>query len=149
MSATARAGIASSASALAVKAIRHLEAIERTLGRMLELQQGPRMNFMAAGTVAGSGSAGVTATPVLAANPRRRGLSVQNLAAAGSLTLGLGTTSPIAGTGIVLAPGATWDGRISGAVWPGSLSIVASTAGVQFSWLELIGPSSQPLNEAL
>lgn len=150
MPATARAGVVASASQLALRALKHLEKIELTLGRLLELQQGPRLNFLAAGTVAGSGTAGTTPTSgVLSPNPRRRGLNVQNLGSAGSLTLGLGTTTPIAGTGIVLAPGASWDGRVSGAVWPGSVSVVASQAGVAFSWLELMGPSSRPTDGAL
>jgi len=133
---------------MAAKALEHLGAIERVLGRLLELQQSPRVNFLAAGTVAGGGNASTAPMPIIAAEPHRRGLSIQNIAAAGTLTVGLGVTSPIPGQGLTLAAGASWDGRISGAVWSGSVSIVASQPGVAYSWLVVPGPSGHR-NEAL
>jgi hypothetical protein len=140
-----------SAMSFALRALDHLEEIRLTLGRLLELQQGPRLNFLAAGSVAGGGVAGTAAQAIIAAQPRRRGLYIQNNAASGggTLTVGLGVTSPIAGQGIVLAPGQAWQGLVSGLLWPGSVSVIASQAGTAYSWLTITGPSSRVQNEAL
>jgi hypothetical protein len=113
-----------------------LSAIERLLHRQLELAQSNRRNALGSGSVAGGGTIGVAPGPIVNANPKRTGLSVQNNGAAGNLTLGLGTTQPQSGTGLLLAPGASWDGRVSGALWLGSVSVVGSTTGVVYSWLE-------------
>lgn len=134
--------------------VERLTNIDVSLTRLVELAQGPRENLFAAGSTPFGGTVGATpatctvAPPlgmppgvVLAANPHRRGLSIQNTSAAGgpSLTLGLGIMSPQAGTGWVLAPGASWDGRVSGAVWPGSVTVVASAAGCSFAGGEVLG----------
>jgi len=135
---------------MAGRAMALLQEISITLGRLLELQQAPRLNYLAVGSVAGAGTASSTGpTVVLAPNPRRRGLSVQNRASAGNLTIGLGVSNPIINTGLVLAPGASWDGRLSGAVWPGAVNVIADAASVAFSWVQVTGPSSMPVNEAL
>lgn len=144
-----------------------LTSIDESLVRMLELAQAPREGLMTAGTTPFGGQVGVTPSSctvippagmppgvVLGAHPHRRGLAVQNLSAAGgaTLTLGLGLTSPQSGIGLTLAPGGSWDGRISGAVWTGSVSVVASEAGCAFAGLELLGRSerpSRPLNRPL
>lgn len=136
------------------QALERLRAIDVSLTRLVELAQGPRENLFAAGSVPFGGTVGTTGATctvvpplgqspgvILAANPHRRGLSIQNLSPAGgpSLTLGLGLSSPVAGTGQVIPPGGAWDGRISGAMWPGSVSVVASAAGCVFSGLQISG----------
>lgn len=145
----------------ATELLTRLAEITRTLGRILELQQSPRKNFLAAGTVNGSGTVGTTAATctntvlgappgtILNANPHRRGLNVQNTGTAGSLTLGLGITAPQAGQGLVLPPGASWDGRISGDLWVGSVAVIGSAAGVTYAYLEVMGPNSRGPNEVL
>jgi hypothetical protein len=128
---------------IAEHVLRHLSAISSDLRRMLQLQQSSVRNFIAAGSVSGGGQIGAAPQPIIAANPKRRGLRVQNLAAAGggTITLGLGQTAPQPGTGIVLQPGgvdaSTWDGMVSGAVWTGSVSIVGSTGGISYSFLDV------------
>jgi len=113
-----------------------LDAIQSILAEQLRLSESSVQNFIGAGTVAGGGTAGIAPAQILAGNPRRRGLSVQNLSGAGALALGLGNTQPQPGTGIVLGPGQAWDGRVSGAVWKGSVSVVGIAAGVLYSWLD-------------
>jgi hypothetical protein len=147
---------------MAAEAMSRLGEISRSLTQLLALQQSPRKNFLAAGTVAGGGTVGVTpgscnvqllgAPPgvILKASPHRRGSSVQNTGTTGNLTLGLGITQPQSGQGLVLTPGQSWDGRISGEIWSGSVCVVGSQAGVAFSYLEVSGPSNRaPINEAL
>ena len=139
---------------LAEQFLDRLGSMDASLIRMLELAQGPREMLFAAGSIPFGGTVGITGASctvsppsgyspgvVLAANPHRRGLSIQNLSASGgpNLTLGLGLMSPISGTGWVLPPGASWDGRISGALWPGSLSVIASAAGCMFAGGEILG----------
>lgn len=150
--------VASPAAMLAQRAFAQLldklGSIDVSLIRLVELAQGPRENLFAAGSISFGGTVGTspstcTVTPpsglppgvVLAANPHRRGLSIQNLSASGgaNLTIGLGQTAPQPGTGWVLLPGASWDGRVSGAVWPGSVSVVASAAGCVFAGGEVLG----------
>jgi hypothetical protein len=149
---------------LANRFMERLASIDHTLTRMLELQQSPRTLLDVQGTVAGGGTVGITpasctvAPPlgtspgtILARNPHRRGLSVQNLSAAGgpNLTLGLGVQTPIANTGWVLMPGQSWDGRISGEVWTGSVTVVASVAGCTFAFGVSSGPNQRGRNEAV
>jgi hypothetical protein len=124
------------AAAIAKKIIERLTGIESVLNEQLRLSQSSVQNFIGAGTVAGGGTALAVPTAVINGNPRRRGLHVQNLAAAGNLTVGLGTTQPQPGTGIVLTPGQSWDGRVSGALWKGSISVVGTTGGVLYAWLD-------------
>jgi hypothetical protein len=138
--------------------MRRLASIDGSLVRLVELAQGPRDDPLAAGSVPFGGSVGVTAASctvsppigfgpgvILAAAPHRRGLSVQNLSASGgpNLTLGIGLTSPTAGVGITLLPGATWDGRISNAVWPGTVSVIASGAACLFAGVAVNGRSER------
>lgn len=143
--------------------LERLQNIANTLDRLLALQQSPRKNFLAAGTIAGSATVGttpstITVTPlglppgtILGPDPHRRGLSVQNTSASGgpSLTVGLGTLNPVAGQGIVLPAGASWDGRLSGMLWTGAVSVIASAAGCNFSWVEARGQNASGLNEAI
>ena len=95
------------AQSLALSLQEHLGRIEKLLQQQLELSHSSARNFIGSGTVAGGGSTGTTPLGILNGNPKRRGLSVQNLAASGggNLTLGLGTTAPQNGTGFVLEPG--------------------------------------------
>jgi hypothetical protein len=119
---------------------------------------------MAAGSVTFGGTVGTTPTSstvnppagypagvVIDANPHRRGLNIQNLSASGgpNLTIGLGVTSPQSGAGWVLQPGASWDGRVSGALWTGSVSVVASAAGCLFSGGEVAGRTERKRNAPL
>lgn len=113
-----------------------LIAVSHTLTRLLELAESPRRNYLSLGTRTGGGTIGTASSGQLNANPRRGGLSVQNTGSAGNLTVGLGQTSPSAGTGIVLAPGASWDGRVSGQLWLGSVTLIGDQASVSYSWLE-------------
>jgi hypothetical protein len=150
----------SSAMQIVDELMRRIGSIERTFVRLLELQQGPRLNLMGAGTIAGSGTVGTSPATassqvlgqppgvIVAANPYRRGLSVQNRSSSGgpALTIGLGVTAPQAGSGIVIDPGGSWDGRVSGALWPGVVSVVASATGCAYSWLEAYGPAGPPPN---
>jgi len=141
-----------------------LESIDGTLGRLLAVHQASRKTLDVIGTTSGGGTVGqqpATCTvqapagnspgTILDRNPRRRGLSVQNLSASGgpNLTVGLGVTQPQAGSGIVLAPGAAWDGRLSGEVWVGTVVLVASAAGCAFSFIESTGPSARLPNEVM
>jgi hypothetical protein len=137
MSTTAPRGAgALAAAALANRIIGRLEAIESILAEQLRLSESSVQNFIGSGSVAGGGTIGVVAAAILAGNPRRRGLSVQNIGAAGNLTVGVGTSQPQSGTGITLLPGQAWDGMVSGALWKGSISLVGSIAGVIYTWLD-------------
>lgn len=139
---------------LAQKFLDRLESIDVGISRLVELAQAPRENLFAAGSIPFGGTVGTTPsscsmTPpagappgtVLVANPHRRGLNIQNLSASGgpNLTIGLGVTSPQPGTGWVLAPGASFDGRVSGSMWTGSVVVVASAAGCAFAGGEVSG----------
>lgn len=140
---------------LANRALEAVERCARALDRLLELQETRAHQLEVAGSVVGAGTVGtvpstcsVTAPlgtspgTIMKANPHRRGSNVQNLSAAGgpSLTIGLGQQSPAAGVGLVLLPGASWDGRISGELHMGSVTLVASAGGCAFSFLETYGP---------
>lgn len=143
--------------------LEHLRSMDASLVRLLELAQGPRENLFAAGSTPFGGTVGAspatntyqpTGQPpgvVLGANPHRRGLGIQNLSAAGgpSLTIGLGIQTPTAGTGLTLPPGASWDGRVSGAVWPGTVSLVASGAGCVYAGVEILGRNESRRRGAL
>lgn len=122
---------------LALQAAQDLCDVKDKLTELIALQSSPVENFLVSGAIAGGGTALAIPGPVMNANPKRRGLSVQNIGTAGNLTLGLGITSPQPNTGIVLLPGESWDGRVSGAVFRGAISVLGVTAGVQFSWLEM------------
>lgn len=141
------------AKSMLTDALARLKNIDVSLTRLVELGQGPREMLFAAGSTPFGGTVGTTPASntyqvsgqatgvVLGANPHRRGLSIQNLSAGGgpNLTIGLGITSPAAGVGLTLPPGTSWDGRISGAVWPGSVSLVASAAGCTYAGVEILG----------
>lgn len=130
-----------------------LRSMDVSLTRLVELAQGPRENLFAAGSTPFGGTVGASPATntfqpmgqppgvVLGANPHRRGLAIQNLSPAGgpNLTIGLGIQTPTAGTGLTLAPGASWDGRVSGAVWPGTVSLVASAAACVYAGVEVLG----------
>jgi hypothetical protein len=164
MSTMAPPGGASYARQVIDKLLGHLHAIDHNISRLLEVTQTPREGLMAAGSVTFGGTVGVTPTSctvgppsgqptgvVIDANPHRRGLSIQNLSAAGgpNLTIGLGVTSPQSGAGWVLQPGASWDGRVSGALWTGAVSVVASAAGCAFSGGEVAGRTERKRNAPL
>lgn len=147
---------------LAHEVVKRLGEISTTLKQLLALQQSPRKNFLSAGTSPGGGTVGTSPAScnvqvlgqapgtILGPNPHRRGLAVQNTSTSNTLTLGLGITQPTAGAGIVLPAGASWDGRLSGQLWLGSVSVVGSAAGTTFAYLEAMGPSSRtPPNEAV
>lgn len=140
---------------LVTDAMEMLGRCARALERLVELQESRPQQLEVAGSIPGGGTVGTapstcTVAPplgtspgtILKANPHRRGSNVQNVSAAGgpSLTLGLGVQNPATGTGVVLLPGASWDGRISGEVWMGSVTVVGSGAGCAFSFLETYGP---------
>lgn len=129
--------LAIAAQAAAAQLLARLTRIEEILERQLELSESNRNNFKGIGTRAGGGST-VDLVPhaVTGANYNRRGFSFQNLGPAGNISLGIGTTQPQIGTGITLTPGESWDGRISGAMFPGRIHMVAAQAGTAYSWLE-------------
>lgn len=141
--------------------LKYLHNIDHNINRLIELSQTSREGLWAPGSVPFGGTVGAVATTctvnppsgqptgvVIDANPHRRGLGIQNVSASGgpNLTIGLGLTSPQSGAGLVLAPGASWDGRISGAVWTGSVSVVGSAAGCAFSGLEVSGRTERKRN---
>lgn len=119
---------------MAGRAMDLLEQIASTLARGLELQETSTKNFPATGSIPLGGSVGTQQTTVLEANPNRRGVTIQNLSGSGGpqLTIGLGNRSPINGQGIVILPGGSWDGRVSGEVFKGSVTLI-STAACTFS----------------
>lgn len=78
---------------------------------------------------------GTGAVAVVGANPKRRGLSIVNTGAT-TITLGVGISQPTPGAGIVLSGGQSWDGRISGMRWRGSVSAISNAAGGTIAGLE-------------
>lgn len=133
---TANGAAVSAAAALANKILDRLTTISDTLTRQLELAESSRKNYLASGSVSGGGTVGVAPiSRVIIDNYRRRGLSVQNIGAAGNLSIGLGQTQPQINTGITLLPGTSWDGRVSGQLFLGDISLVGSQAGVQYTWM--------------
>lgn len=121
---------------LALQAVGDLRDVLHGIRQLVRVQESSAKRYLMSGSLAGGGTINVTAAALLNANSNRNGLSVQNLGTVGNLTLGLGTTSPQSGTGIVLQPGQSWDGRVSGQMWRGSVSIIGSQAGVTYSFLE-------------
>jgi hypothetical protein len=75
------------------------------------------------GTVAVGNVSGL----VIAANTTRKGLNIQNTGAS-TVSLGLGHPA-VLGRDLVLAPEASWDGRVSGALWRGAVNAIATAAG--------------------
>lgn len=67
-----------------------------------------------------------TTTVVLPANPARKGLSIVNDSSA-SIYVSLGNAA-VLHRDIYLAPAGSWDGRISGRVWLGSVNAIAAVA---------------------
>jgi hypothetical protein len=131
------ASMAPTLAGMAGRAMDLLEEMAAYMRRQLELQESTTKNYLSAGTRELGGNAGTGFTPILEVKLNRRGLSIQNLSASGgpNLTVGLGTKTPQVGKGIVLAPGMSWDGRLSGEVWLGSVTLV-STATCTWSGLE-------------
>jgi hypothetical protein len=130
----------------------HLKSMDVSLTRLIELNQAPRENLFAAGSLPFGGTVGLTpqtcsmAPPIgygpgiiLASNPHRRGLSISCIGTTDYLGIGLGVQNPSVSQGLVIAPGGTWDGRISGMVWTGFVSIVGSAVGTVFSGVEISG----------
>lgn len=125
------------AAGLAHRAFELLSRIDTSLLQIARQTQTRADNALAEGANHGSasvGQGGITnngwnGPHLVDANPERRGLEIRNTGAQ-SVCLGLGQNSPTFGAGIVLAPfgqpGSTWDGRISGAVWKGSVTPVAA-----------------------
>lgn len=63
---------------------------------------------------------------VIGPNPRRNGLSIVN-GGESNVSLGLGAEA-VSGDDIVLIPGGSWDGRISGVLWRGAVNAVSAKA---------------------
>lgn len=122
---------------LALRVAADLRDMLWAIRKLVALQESATGTYLMQGSIAGGGTIGTTAAPMMAANANRKGLSVQNLGSSGNLTLGLGTTEPQVGTGITLLPGDSWDGRISGQMWRGSVSMIGGAAGVVYSFLEV------------
>lgn len=116
-----------------------LRRIEHVLDRQLQLSESSRKNFIGAGSVTGGGTIGTVPAQLLADNLNRRGLRVQNLSASGgpNISLGLGTTSPAPNVGVTIPPQQAWEGVVSGTLWLGNVSIVATGAGAVYSWIDL------------
>jgi hypothetical protein len=136
--ATAPAGVA--IVQLTQGVLRRMARLQEIGEEMLQLLESDRRNFLASGTIAGQGVTTAAPTLILKPNYKRRGLSIQNTGSSGALTVGLGVMNPQPGAGLVLSPGASWDGRISGELWLGLVSVIGSQTGVQYSWLEASGP---------
>lgn len=121
---------------LALQAAQDLRDMVRRIGEVVDLLRSPVKDFITAGTVGGGGTVEGAPVQVLNGKPNRRGLFIANLDPDRSLTIGLGISAPALGTGLTLLPGQSWDGRISGAIWVGSVTLVGDPAGTLFSWLE-------------
>lgn len=67
---------------------------------------------------------GVATAVVIPANPTRKGLSIENTGE-GNVSLGLGNPA-IVGDDVVLQPGGSWDGTISGRLWQGAVNSIAA-----------------------
>lgn len=122
---------------LALQLAGHVRDIARGVWKLVELQESSTKRYLMSGSVAAGGTASTVPAPLLNANANRRGLSVQNIATTGTISLGLGTTAPQINTGITLAPGQSWDGRVSGQMFRGSISIVGSAAAVAYTSVEV------------
>ena len=126
----------------ALDVVNRLGGIHQELQRLRELAEGAdRYNFLGAGSIQGGNSQlGTAPVTILEANPRRGGLSVQNLSAAGgnNLSIGIGNRSPQINTGITLPPGGSWDGRLSGKVCQASITLIGSAAGTSYSFVESV-----------
>lgn len=73
-----------------------------------------------------SAAVGIASEPVIAANPERRGLSIENTGEK-PVSLGLGQAA-IVGDDVVLQPSGSWDGTISGVLWRGAVNSIATAA---------------------
>jgi hypothetical protein len=67
---------------------------------------------------------GVASAAVIAANPERRGLSIENTSET-PVSLGLGQPA-VVGDDVVLQPAGSWDGTISGVLWRGAVNAIAT-----------------------
>lgn len=69
---------------------------------------------------------GLASGAVIAANPERKGLSIENT---GANAVSLGLANPaIVGDDVVLEPAGSWDGTISGVLWRGAVNAIAAAA---------------------
>lgn len=128
------------------RALALLGRIDESLLQLARQSQSRADNSIAEGVEAGNctvGTGGISnngwnGTNALDANSKRRGSYWKNTSPTQVITLGLGIRQPTPGAGIVLNPGETWDGRISGnLVWKGSVAPVASAAGATLAFIEV------------
>lgn len=105
----------------------HLATIETLLEQLVRHNQDRSRNFLAEGALPGAFPVTTQSQQILQANPRRRGSLWTNISAAATVSLGLGTLAA-ANVGVVLPPGASWDGTISGMTWQGSVQAIGSAA---------------------
>lgn len=86
---------------------------------------------------AGEAEAKTTSSQILAANPYRTGLAVENRGPTNVVYLGLGTAAVLGqGVGPIVVNG-SWDGRVSGTVWKGAVFAIAETGAVKVSYQEV------------
>ncbi len=114
---------------------------------LVHLEAGPLNSLAGAGagareTVAAvtgksprSVAVGAAAAAVIAANAERKGLEIQNTGPE-PVSLGLGAAAVI-GDDVVLAPGASWNGTISGVLWRGAINAIAAKAGNSVAVVEV------------
>ncbi|HEY4451030.1 MAG TPA: hypothetical protein VGN13_05500 [Solirubrobacteraceae bacterium] len=78
-----------------------------------------------------------TSTQLLAANPNRTGLSIENIGPTNVIYLGLGAAAVLQDDLGPISVNGSWDGRVSGVLWTGSVFGIAETAEVTASVLEI------------
>ncbi|MDE2107003.1 MAG: hypothetical protein KGL39_57885 [Patescibacteria group bacterium] len=112
-------------------------AITDADGRLVVVSNAPGVNSIGASaagnTTVAIGAASVT---VLAANAGRVGLKVVNNGAT-NITLSLGVSPAVAGSGIYIPAGGSWDGTVSGRLWTGAIYGIGSGAGGTLAVVEL------------
>lgn len=118
----------------------YLQEMRNDLRRMLQVFEGAdRHKFISGGTIQGGNALlGTVPNTILEGNPKRTGLSVQNISASGgpTLSIGIGNRAPQINTGVTLPPGGTWDGRLSGRLCTESITVVGSAAATSFTFVE-------------
>lgn len=126
--------------ALLQRALADLTSVRDYLAELVNNGNDRARNAYAEGALeVGPFVVGTTPTnqPILEANPRRRGSTWMNNGTS-VISLGLGSAAPVVGRGITLQPnGGSWDGRISGVVFRGSVFAISSSAAGQLSCVEI------------